>query len=643
MSELAFFIGKGGVGKTTVSAAFALHRATKNSGRHVLLVSTDPAHSLSDVLQKKLGNSPTKIPLRSRSKLTAWEIDSAKLFRSFLDEHKQELVETIERGSLFTATEISSLLETTLPGMSEIAALLAIQEAIASGKYSDIVVDTAPFGHTLRLFGLPEQFLRLLNFLELSADRDRVLAQHFGGNVRNRGTAFIDQWRAKVEELQKAFVRASLFLVTTSEGFALNESVRCVKGLRESSPDLAPQAVVLNRVVLRRSGCSHCRRRAESARNARTQLRREFSSAKIYIGEDPGAPILGVDGLHKFGVHVFAGKPLRWKPITPRARMKAQFQHTPTSWPKLNAPLSFVLGKGGVGKTTVSAGLAYWSRAHASEAVEICSVDPAPSLDDIFQATVGDKPVSVLGDPKFHASELDSLALFKSWVQEIRAEVESATTAQYSGMHVDLSYERQLFSELLEIVPPGLDEVLAIFRIIELLGGPSRKVIIDMSPTGHALELLRMPERILVWARLLLKSLASHRKLALARDAAVKIAELEVRARELSAALKSSKRVEILAVMLPEPLPDRETERLMGELQRLELSANIVFVNRVLLVEQAGKCERCQRAAQWQRASLASLKRNFRGKTVYAIRNFDHELAGKRGLRELTGELWRLN
>jgi len=641
--ELAFFIGKGGVGKTTVSAAFALHHATKHSGRHVLLVSTDPAHSLRDVLQKKLGNARTKISLRSGSKLAAWEIDSAKLFRRFLDEHKQELVDTIERGSLFTAAEISSLLETTLPGMSEIAALLAIQEAIESGKYSDIVVDTAPFGHTLRLFGLPEQFLRLLNFLELSADRDRVLAQHFGGNVRNRGPAFIDDWRAKVEELRRAFANASLFLVTTAERFALNESVRCVKQLQESNPDLALHAVVLNRVVLHARGCSHCRRRAESARSACTQLPKQFTSAEIYIGEDPGAPILGTDGLRKFGLHVFEGKPLRLKPIIPRTKKKTEFQITPTSWPKLTAPLSFVLGKGGVGKTTVSGGLAYWSRAHSSEPVEICSVDPAPSLDDIFQTPVGDKPVSVLGDPKFHASELDSLALFKSWVEEIRAEVESATTAQYSGIHVDLSYDRKLFSELLEIVPPGLDEVLAIFRIIELLGGPSRKVIIDMAPTGHALELLRMPERILVWARLLLKSLAAHRKLALAREAAVKIAELEVQARELSAALKSSRKVEILAVMLPEPLPDRETERLLGELQRLELSADTVFVNRVLLPEQAGTCQRCLRTAQWQTAILASLSRRFRGKTVYAIRNFDHEFAGKRGLRELTGELWRLN
>ena len=184
--------------------------------------------------------------------------------------------------------------------------------------------------------------------------------------------------------------------------------------------------------------------------------------------------------------------------------------------------------------------------------------------------------------------------------------------------------------------------MLAIFRITELLG-PSRKVIIDMAPTGHALLLLRMPERILVWARLLLKSLAAHRKLALAREAAVKIAELEVRARELSTALKSSRKAQIFSVMLPEPLPDRETVRLLGELEELGLSPSAVFVNRVLSPRAAEKCSRCLHAFQWQAAILGGLKQRFRGMKILAIRDFDYEIAGKRRLRDLTSNLWRLN
>jgi arsenite/tail-anchored protein-transporting ATPase len=323
VAELAFFVGKGGVGKTTVSAAFAIRRAAEKSSRRMLLVSTDPAHSLGDVLQKKLLDSPQNISVAGQRKLTAWEISFAKLFRSFLDEHKRQLVETIEHGSLFTAAEISSLLETTLPGMSEIAGLLAIQEAIASGRYSDIVVDTAPFGHTLRLFGLPKQFLRLLNFLELSADRDRVLAQHFGGRVQVARAAFVGEWRTKIAELRKAFATARLFLVTTPERFALNESVRCLRELRESSSNLHVEAIVLNRVVLEARGCANCRARAKSVRAARIRLRKEFSSAELYVAEDPGGAILGIDRLRKFGSHVFDGKPLKWTPASRRVPKKS--------------------------------------------------------------------------------------------------------------------------------------------------------------------------------------------------------------------------------------------------------------------------------------------------------------------------------
>src|SRR5437763_1522757 len=133
------------------------------------------------------------------------------------------------------------------------------------------------------------------------------------------------------------------------------------------------------------------------------------------------------------------------------------------------------------------------------------------------------------------------------------------------GIHVNLSFDRQVISALLDIVPPGVDELFAIFRILDLLEVPGQKVIIDMAPTGHALELLRMPERILLWSRLLLKSLAPHRRMSLARDVAVQIATLSHRVRELAGMLKDGRSSRVVPVMLAEPLPDRETIRLLAQ------------------------------------------------------------------------------
>jgi arsenite-transporting ATPase len=351
---------------------------------------------------------------------------------------------------------------------------------------------------------------------------------------------------------------------------------------------------------------------------------------------------MGAEALRSFGEHIFANRRLQLPLQLPKSKTKPA-PLLPAQWPALNSRIAFVVGKGGVGKTTVSAALGFHAREISKSPVEICSVDPAPSLDDIFLMKIGDNPRAVLGDKHFRASELDSAGLFRSWIAEIREEVDSTTTSEQSGLHVDLSFERELLSALLDIVPPGLDEVLAIFRIMELRSSATGKVIVDMAPTGHALELLRMPERIVTLSRLLLKSLAAHRKLTLARNAAVKIAELELRARELLQAFKRPGEVSVFAVMLPEPLPDRETERLLAELDQLGLSASALFVNRLIFAKDSANCPRCRLAAGWQSSVLDNLNTRNSAKKMFVIHNFSHEIAGANGLRAITDELWRLN
>jgi arsenite/tail-anchored protein-transporting ATPase len=630
-------MGKGGVGKTTVSTAYAVRLAMKNRGQPVLLLSTDPAHSLADVLDQSLTQNPVKVRL-PRGKLTAWQVNATNRFRSFLNRHKENLLAILESGSIFSREDIEPLMDTAVPGIAEMSALLALDDALFSKQYQQIVVDTAPFGHTLRLFELPEHFQRFLNFLDLAASRDQILAEHFGGRSRPVTFSILEQWSKMVSGVRDALRNAEMFLVTTSEKFSLNESLRCRDVLSQQSPPIKFSSVVLNRAVDSSANCPVCEKRANATRAARVLLKREFPGKDLYVGEDFGAPVVGVTGLGAFAAHVFDGKPMKWKPRTPKA---PEIRLLASKWLVLKTPLTLVVGKGGVGKTTISAALSFNTRANSKLPVEICSVDPAPSLDDIFQADINDEARPVLGDGKFLASEMDSVRLFRQWVAEVKQTIDQSTTGKVSGIHVDLSFERRLFSELLEIVPPGVDEVLAIVHIMDLLGGTSKRVVIDMAPTGHALDLLRTPQRILAWTRLLLKTLAAHRTLDFARDAGVKVAELGQRVRELLDLLKDPERSCIYTVMLPEPLPDRETERLMHELEELGLSSNSMFTNRVLFAADTGKCKRCRRARQWQMATMAKLSRRFRNKTIYAVRNFPAEIAGKRALRSFTGELWR--
>jgi arsenite-transporting ATPase len=638
--RLAFFLGKGGVGKTTVSSAYAVHSALRNGDQRVILISTDPAHSLADILHKKLTSKISTVAVSKKCKLHVWQVDAVELFRNFLKKYREQILSVIDAGAIFSRSDIEPLIDSALPGMAEISALLAIHEAVQSGRYDRIVVDTAPFGHTIRLFELPGHFQRFLNFLELAASRDRILAAHFGGLPTSPTQQFLAEWTTLAEGLQTTFGRtAELLLVTTPEKFSLNQSVRAVADLTRNSAEIRIKSIILNRAVAGKNKCPACNKKSQQTHAARRFLSGEFHDSQVLIAEDSGSPVAGIQSLARFGEHVFSRKTLNLRAPALRSA-PVRFRSVP--WPDLDSRLSLVLGKGGVGKTTISAGLAFHERKHKRSRVDICSVDPAPSLDDVFEKNIGDALESVLGDAKLRACEMDAVALFHEWVKQIRESLEAATSSEVSGIHVDLSFERELVSALLEIVPPGVDEVLAIFRIVDLLSRPGQRVLIDMAPTGHALELLRMPERILAWTRPLLKTLAAHRTLTVAQDAAVKIAEVGQRARELLNLLGSRGGASLYVVMLAEPLPDRETERLLSDLKQMGLTPTSMFVNRVLFVKDVGECRRCRRSMDWQNSTFARLKKRHLVDDVRIVRNFPDEIIGKAGLRSLTGELWQL-
>jgi len=149
-----------------------------------------------------------------------------------------------------------------------------------------------------------------------------------------------------------------------------------------------------------------------------------------------------------------------------------------------------------------------------------------------------------------------------------------------------------------------------------------------------------MPERLLLWSRLLLKSLAAHRSLPLAQDVAVEIAELSQRVRQLAARLKDKQEASLVAVMLAEPLPDRETQRLLLELEEMGVYVAALIVNRVLFKQDIANCRRCQRAHRWQLAMLAGLRQRSGVGRILVVRNHPREIAGRAALQSVC--LWQL-
>jgi arsenite-transporting ATPase len=649
VAKLTFVVGKGGVGKTTVSCALALHLAARHPRQSTLLMSTDPAHSLADMLEIKDKAGPHRLA-GIKGKVSVWQIDSDREFKKFLDGNREGILNIVENGTFFNREEIAPLLDTTLPGMSEVAGLLALRDMLESGEHDHIVVDTAPFGHTLRLFELPGHFQRFLNFLEVASSRDDLLAQRFGGRVSRPANGFLEKWQATVRQVKEAFSaeQAEVLLVTSPETFSLNEAVRCIDALKESAAEMRLGGIVLNRVVMSAESCPRCRARVLQGKKAMKFLKQKFPRVPRLIGIDPGNPLLGAKQLQRFGDAVFAGARVNLAASSPQASSKQKLKFARTKWPAPKTRLSFTLGKGGVGKTTVTAALAFHTRAMNKDVyVTVCSTDPAPSLDDIFQKDIGDQMVSVLGDSGLAAMEMDAVFEFRRWAARIKQQLSAGTSMQSGGLHVDLTFEKEVFAALMDVVPPGVDEVFAIFRILDLLEAKHGSVFIDMAPTGHALELLRMPDRILLWSRLLLKSLAAHRTLALAQDVAVELAGLGQRVRKLLELMRDPKQSRAWAVMLPEPVPDRQTQRLLAAIKQIGVEVDSVFVNRVLLEKPANRdkeagCKTCRRAQSWQLATLQSLQKKYGEHRLYLVRDFPAEIAGAAKLKKFTGELWQI-
>lgn len=633
MPRFTFVIGKGGVGKTTIASAMALRLAAQHPRSKFLLLSTDPAHSLSDILETKLGDDAKK--LRTNGGVYARQLDASLAVTDFLDVQREGILRILESGSLFTREELEPLLDSALPGMAEVAALLAIHDLLET-DYDEVVIDTAPMGHTLRLFELPAHLERFLHLLKVAASRDQVLAAHFGG--RAAANPYLARWQEMVGRVAMALSQehARLVLVTSPEKFSLNEAVRAREQLQRAPVPLEIHEIVLNRSVHRAGDCPRCKTQAMHTAQAERFLRREFAKVTLHSADDPGTPIVGAEALRAFGHHVFEDAPLKLR--FPRSVKPDNPDLEATDWPTLGVPLTLTVGKGGVGKTTISAGLAYHSREEAKTIpVTICSIDPAPSLDDVFQTEVVNQPRPVLNDSKLQAAEIDAVAEYERWAEEMRQRVEGATSTEVRGVHLDLSFERDLFLAVLDVVPPGVDELFAAFRILDLLERGGR-VQIDMAPTGHALEVLRTPARLLGWTRVLLKTLAHHRTLPLARDAAVEIATVSQRVRELTAILTDPQRSQAWVVMLAESLPDHETRRLIAALEEMKAPIAGVFVNRVLL--DAKGCARCTRKQSWQRRTLAKIRKlRF---PVLVVPEYNEEIAGKRGLERLTKTLWRL-
>ncbi|MCS6815719.1 MAG: ArsA family ATPase, partial [Cyanobacteria bacterium] len=177
--QLAMVSGKGGVGKTTFSCGFARHWARQFPHEQILLISTDPAHSLGDVLQMVVDDRPRYLPELPNLKVQA--LNPQALLQDFKAKYGNVLELLVERGSFVQGEDLTPVWDLEWPGLDELMGLLEIQRLLREHVADRVVVDMAPSGHTLNLFGLMDFLDAFLKALDLFQEKHRTMSQRFTG------------------------------------------------------------------------------------------------------------------------------------------------------------------------------------------------------------------------------------------------------------------------------------------------------------------------------------------------------------------------------------------------------------------------------------------------------------------------------
>ncbi|KAA8493435.1 ATPase GET3 [Porphyridium purpureum] len=534
--------GKGGVGKTSTAAAMAVHCAAKQ-GMRTLVVSTDPAHSLGDALD---------VPLSQRGvvrvgspgddtgdmQLYALEIDTEAAAEEF-----KALVSGLTSGEAnglpkelvdkLGLAELGDLFDTLPPGADELVALAKVMQ-LSAGKgglpdgdtkpFDRIIIDTAPTGHTLRMLAFPDfvdSFLGKAIKLRSKLDKvrgmiDLVMASQGVRNassVLNASIEDIEAFRTRVRALADMLrdpARCEFVAVTIATKLAVDETERLVHVLTDEG--VWVRNVVVNQLV-----------RADSATNRHAFLERVVREQKKSIArieaflEQQEAQVVlhkvmtldeeirDVYGLRFFALKAFADFAFA-KPDEARSAIAKQLLVPSGASSDEAAPMSppqfvFMGGKGGVGKTTSSASLGV---KFADEGLRtlVLSTDPAHSLGDAFGMELsGGNAVAVNGlDGMLYAMEIDTagaVAEFRSVVSEFAKK--SSASGGGGSMSAKIANEIGIadFADILDNTPPGIDELLALTKVMSLIrGGQFDRIIVDTAPTGHTLRLLAFPDFI---------------------------------------------------------------------------------------------------------------------------------------------------
>ena len=581
--RLLLFGGKGGVGKTTASAATALELALRHPERSLLLISTDPAHSLQDSFS---GAEPPP-------NLKVLELDAQAYLHDFQEKNRQRLREIASRGTFLDEEDINRFMELSLPGMDELMAFLEISRWVKEGAYDGIIMDTAPTGHTLRLMEMPDMIRKWLEALDALLAKHRYMKKLFRGSYeRDDLDHFIEGLAASVKQMEKLLKdhqQCRFVPVMQAEALSIEETLDLIRELQRLRIGVVD--VVINRLYPE-SPCLTCRhvRARQLQELARIFHEPVFSHLRLWGVPMYPEEIRGMESLRSFwkgrmeldgqgtdlksvpslSVPPAEEAPLSLPPVKPRV-------DSPIPLPTPDMAMLVFAGKGGVGKTTLACATALrLARAYTGKRILLFSADPAHSLADCLSMPLGPEPVQAA--PGLWAMEMDATADFVALKNQYRKEL-----AQFLSQlmpNLDLTFDCEVMERIMDLSPPGIDELMALAAVMDFLTPEGYDLLVlDAAPTGHLIRLLELPEIIEGWLKAFFRLFLKYRKIFRLPGISQRLVRLSKDLKRLRAILRDPSQAALYAASILTEMSFAETTDLVAACGRLEIPVPCLFLN----------------------------------------------------------------